>query len=366
MISLSTLAKRIEDSLNEQGRTTGFKFKIATETGEFKTSVREKNDVYTYVNGLITAGPSNVTDLTSTGGAGLLYATQTCYLRLVVGLEDTEEDYTFGETISGYQSRLDSLRNTLNSVFEHNDYDVIEDGDTNYAVTTIYSFEQTGTREQLPGLGDCMSFNADIYFMFVENGINSRDINCVIDGVKIPFQSIITFRVPTMEGNVYANTKDGSTKNLVSQTTFSVTIELPAIKDETTESIINYLLKGNTDTHLLTYEENGIKKDALVMFGEVKASGETIKNIGQTITLMESSDDYDLISFSNKLYIYRAIMNITSADVLHDYLPKNQCWKFGAETELVDDNTSIYVGDYIVTPFEAQEKLISSGVLVRV
>ena len=48
MIKLSKLAKTIEDKLNEKGKNTGFKFKIATETGDFEKSIKNANNVIEY------------------------------------------------------------------------------------------------------------------------------------------------------------------------------------------------------------------------------------------------------------------------------------------------------------------------------
>lgn len=339
MIKLSILARKIEEKLDVAGRAYGCKFKIATETGDFEKSIKNINEVTEYINGIIEAGNSSVTNLISGDNSpGILYATQTCYLKFVVKLEDEEQDTQYGDDIFyGNKHKLESIRNVLNNVFEQNSLEVIDDGSKSYAVTTVFSLEQTGERAQLPIVGDCMTFTAEAYFMFVENGINTRNFTFLLDGIIIPYQTVTSYRTPTMDGNVYSNTIDGATKNLVSQTTLSISFELPALTDEITEKMIAYILESNANSHILTVKINNREKTYLVQFGEVKNIGETIKNVGQTLSLMESPDIYDLISFDSNLYIYEVIKELDDVNSL-------QYWVFDNENK-----EKIQVGAKIVS-----------------
>lgn len=333
MISLTTLAKRIEDELNEEGNQTGFQFKIATETGEFEKSVKNLNTVVEIVNGILEAGPSSVTNLISGDEGGILYATQTCYLKFIVKLEDEQNDIEWGgEVIPGYASKLEALRNTFNRVFQHNAFDkTVKDEDfannnKTYAVTTIYSFEQTGERSQLPVVGDCLTFSVDAYFMYIENGLNTRNVTFLLDGALIPYQSVTVYRTPTMDGNVYSGSKDGATKNLVSQTTLSISLELPALEDSTTANALNYLLSGEQNSHILTLTAGNKTEKYLVTYSELRLTGETIKNAGQAMTLNESPDIYELLSFGHGYYIYEVKPDVSiNPDILEEL---GQYWVF--------------------------------------
>ena len=174
-------------------------------------------------------------------------------------------------------------------------------------MSTVFSFEQSGERTQSPVLGDSYSFSVEAYFMFVENGINSRSVTFLLDGAIIPYQTVTVYRTPTMDGNVYAGTQDGATKNLVSQTTLSISFELPALDgDTTTSNALDYLLEGEQRTHILTLAVDKKIKTYLVTKGETKLIGDTIKNAGQSLTFMESPEIYDLLEFSDSVYIYEA------------------------------------------------------------
>lgn len=307
MIELQTLAKDIENKLNKPGQ---FNFNINIDTAQFKSAIRQGNQEIYYVNGLMRSLGSEVSNLISSNKdePGLLYATQSCNLQFLVKLEDIEENiYTEdGELIeTGYKTKLEDLRVLLDDLFSKNSTEVITYNNKSFTVSTIYSLVSSGTREMVDGVGDAFTYSVDIFYMYVENGINTRDFIFELDGMVIPYQSVTTYRTPTMDGNVYANTKDGSTKNIASQSTLSISFELPATTDNVTQKMIDYLLDGELNqAHFLKVRINGRDKRYLVAYGENKLIGETVKNLGQNLSLVECPTNYDLISFPENYYIY--------------------------------------------------------------
>lgn len=341
MIELTTLAKSVQNALNDK---KGFNFYISTDTADLKLPEREGNEVIEYINGIMQSVGSEITNLMAGSEKSLIYATQTCSLRLVVPLQNEEFD-TFilkdgsviyeapenaddiAKYIQGYQTKLENVRAVLTSVFQGVTVsDMTDSAGKNFSVTTAYSLEQGGQRAQLPNIGDSYSFYVSIYYSFIENGISTKNMTFKLDGAIIPYQTVTVFRTPTMDGNVYANTKDGATKNITLQTSFSASFELPSFKDDTTTSnIINFIMNGKINqAHILTFNYNGITKDYLVTYGENKVMGETIKNVGQTLTLVECPDIYELLSFSPSYSIY-AVTNVN-----YTYTPKDnaQTWRF--------------------------------------
>jgi hypothetical protein len=251
----------------------------------------------------------------------------------------------------GDKSRIMIMRHYLDSVFQGNVIENMTDDDgKDYVVSSVYEFAQSGTRAQVDIIGDSYTFQTTIYYSFVQNGINTRSAIFYLDGAIIPYQSMTMYRTPTMDGNVYANTTNGATKNLVSQSTFSVAFELPALKDDTTNKMLEYLLNGDLNqAHLLRVNINGTIKDYLVTLGELRLIGEIVKNLGQSVTFMEAPDDYDLISFGNYLNVYYAHNNVKISGLS---LPES------AQVAVFGDNgymrTSGYIllGDYIVSTVE--------------
>lgn len=361
MIELNELVKSLQNKLNA---TAGFNFYITADTADLKLPKMEDNEVIEYINGVLQGLSSEVTNLVAGNDKSLLYATQTCNLRLIVPIQNEEFD-TFilkdgsvidyptdeiinkddiAEYVQGYRTKLENVRSVLSGVFQGVSVEDMHDKDGNvYSVTTVYALEEGQERAQLPMIGDSYSFYVTIYYSFIQNGISTKWTTFKLDGAIIPYQNVTVFRAPTMDGNVYANTKDGVIRNIASQSGFSMSFELPAFKeDRTTENIIDYILNGELNqAHLLTFAINGKTKTYLVTYGENRLMGETIKNVGQSLTLVECPDVYDLISFSNNYHIYES----TSKDYAYTVPDNAQFYAFMNFTEKS-------VGDILVATME--------------
>ena len=307
MIALNKLAQNIQDKLN--AKESIFNFSVVSDTAKFKNPTRDKNTINEYVNCLLIANSSDISTLAN----NYLFSTLTCTLRIIMRLKGFDEDtITEQDVIYGDKTRVAIMRQYLDGVFQGNEvYPETDDEGKDYIVSVVYEFAQSGQRAQIEKIGDSYTFTATIFYSFVQNGMNTKDVVFMLDGAIIPFQSMTMYRTPTMDGNVYANTKDGSTKNLTSQTTWSVAFELPALnKDKTTQYMMKYLLKGDMNqAHLLKMQIGPETIEKLVVYSEHKIMGEIVKNVGQSITLMEAPEDYDLISFGKHLYVYTSTGN---------------------------------------------------------
>ncbi len=350
MINLIDLAKGLQNELNEKAKGM-YEFYVVTDTAKFKRPTRNKNDIKEYVNCLLTMNGSDVTTLQT----GTLISTATCTLRLIMRLTGYEDDIFStpdengkSELITyGDKTRVELMRQYLDAIFQKNTYkqmDDSEDASIKYVVSAVYDFAQSGIRGQVEKIGDSYSFSTTIYYSFVQDGINTRASTFNLDGVLIPFQSVTVFRTPTMDGNVYANTKDGATKNLSSQSVFSISFELPALNDNTTANMLDYLFDGELNkAHFLKLDINGKTKNYLVTYGENKLIGETIMNIGQTLSLVECPEDYDLIYFADNYFIYEASAN------LNINLGELTVCQFGSSNGFISGVSQVGYGDKIVS-----------------
>ncbi len=367
MIELKTLVGQLQDKLNRN--LQGLNFAIALDTAKFKRSLRKQNTIQERINGLIKVNSSDTTNLSD----GKLFATISCRLSVIFKLEGKEEDEIVynekGEEIGiipGYKTKVDAVRLALSTAFQKNEQEkmtetVIENGDRvqkEYLVIKLYQFPESGERIQTMELGDSYSFNVYISYMFVESGISSYDVVYTLDGNVIPFQQSTSYRTPTMDGNVYADTKDGATKNLVSQSTFSVSFELPALKNNVTKNMFRYLFGGKINqAHILNIKypsfdgEIDEEYNYLVVYGENRIMGDTILNIGQSLTLMEAPDDYELLNFPEKYYIYQYLGNGLSELTFNDnaYFYDFETKTFGTAFKGVSKEFVVGYGDHIVS-----------------
>ena len=310
MITLLSLARHIEHELNESG--LGYAFKIFSDTGEFQKATRNKNTVTECINGELRSLSSDITTLDD----GSILATQNCKLDLIFRLEDQEENEVEefieinekngkisvkkGETIIGSASQVNDIRTVLNNYFQTSSVfqGPIEDGaGKSFIVTRIFQLAESGQRNQIEILGNSFVFSVYVYYMFVENGINTKNQVFELDGLDIPLQSITIYRTPVMDGNVYANTKDGSVRNISSMSQFSVSIELPALTKDFTFIVLESLFNGELNVpHILQTRVNNKGDYYLVSLGENRLIGETIKNMGQSISFVLCPDEYDLLN----------------------------------------------------------------------
>lgn len=307
MISLENLTTALQDKLNES-TLAGVKFNIVTDTGEFKESERKGNAITQYINGVMRCTSSEVTTLSN----GVLFATMSCNLSIIVDLADEEKDevITFSngktQTVIGYENQIKSVRESLVSIFQSNTVSDITDTDGNsYTVSAIYQLPTSGLRGMEQKVGDSFTFNVYILYLIVEDGINTRNSVFTFDGLTLPYQSMTINRAQMQDGYVFANSQDGTTKNLTAMSMLTLTFELPALKDNITSEIMNFVRFGNlNEAHILTYYVNGEEKFYLVSLSEANEIGETMKNVGQKISFTEIPKDYELVNIGSRYAVY--------------------------------------------------------------
>ena len=315
MIGLKTFAKNLQTKLNTN--LQGLTFSIKADSKEFDKALRVGNTVKERINGLLTLQSSDMSNLTD----GQLFATLSCRLQVIFrlkgGVPDEDQEIINPDTqqivkiIEGNYSYMERVRDALSSAFQTNTQETMTDSTgKSYLVCTLYQFVETGNRDQQSPIGDCMSFTAYIAYMIVENGINTHDITYTLDGKIIPFQTNTAYRSPTMDANVYAG-GNGAAKNLASQSIFTISFQLPALQNAVTRKMFAWLFGGELNVaHILNIRypnfsgANFEESNYLVTYGENNASGETIKNVGQTMTLVEIIDDYEIVGIPDTYFIY--------------------------------------------------------------
>lgn len=370
MIGLKTFAENLQTKLNQN--LQGLTFAISPDLKTFEKSLRIRNSVKEKINGLLTLQSSDLSNLTD----GQLFATISCRLQVIFGLKGGEDaDYdkeiidpetgNVVDIIEGNISKVERVRDAISAAFQKNTQEtmselVAENGleiQKNYLVCTLYQFIETGNRDQVQYLGDSMTFTAYISYMIVENGINTHDIVYTLDGNIIPFQTNTAYRSPTMNANVYANSFNGAVKNIASQGVFTISFQLPALQNKTTREMFKWLFGGELNTvHLLNIRypdtrEVTVENNYLVTFGENNASGETIKNIGQQMTLVECVDDYEIVNIPTTFYIYErtgaavSALNFAQKAYFYDFVKKT----FGNTQTAGTVNFEVAQGDVIIS-----------------
>lgn len=307
MIELNTLKNNLQEQLQAIASQLQYKynFNIVTDTGERKKPIREGNEVTYFTNGVLSLVSSDISNLTD----GTLFATQTCSLSIEVSLPDTIEDvYYNGEFVaSGRETVIRQIRQILETLAQNNTYSEMQsEAGENYIVSTVYRFAQSGIREILQGEGDSFTYTMYIYYSFVENGVNTRNVTFTLDGIVFPYQANTQNRSLTYDNNVYANTTDGAVCNMPVQSNWSATFELPAVKGGVFETMLDFILNAPLNRiHALELTINGVRRLFFVTIGEGTMNGETIKNVGLKVTFFNAVPNYFLVSLPSSIKVYK-------------------------------------------------------------
>lgn len=269
MIKLETLAKRLEDRLNEN--KFGVNFKIHSDAGTYK-GVKDHRKI---TNGLLTEVSSSIVPLVN-----LIVGTQVGRLEITVALPYADRET---EVIATHRAILDGL-------FQTATIELLEDesGDK-YTVAAEYSLANTGTVQVQSAVGTFVTFVVNIKYGFIQNGLNSSKFSLTLDDTPIAFTDLRINRNTTVDSASFSNSPS-STKNAAITTSLNFNIELPATSDDNAANaaIWGYILGGAEKKHTLTLTKGNDTYTYSVIFGETNTSVEGVKNASLSLTLIES------------------------------------------------------------------------------
>lgn len=278
MIQLQKLASALNNGLNANGK--GLLFYIQPDTGDFKTADRTGNDVAEYINGIL-----SVVDSAVIPTQALEVAAQTVRLELVV---ETDEDEPAALQIG-------VVRDVLQDYFARATVQYLEDETGKvYSVAVSSSLLASGTAAIRQLAGDSFTLSMQIYYSFIQNGINSLDCPILLDGVVLPYSTATISRVPVVEGAPYSDT-NAVTKNRVTATALGVDMSITAVQageganaNAAMQALYSFILDGAADKHTLTLTIDRETREYPVYFGNVSLALDGVKNAGSTLSFVEA------------------------------------------------------------------------------
>lgn len=322
MISFERLCNGVIEQIEEIARDqeSGLSFSFVVDTGSYEPPERNGNEVVDYINGVFTLTSSDIASLPDKSNV----VTQTARLDLLVRLPDLTADEVYNDTIlETVKMRIDAVRKVITELVAQNRTDEY----SGYSVSTIFQNASSGERAIYPNVGDGFSFSIVIYWILIENGINTRSFTFVFDRVLIPYQAVTLNNSKTFDSNVYADTSTGRVENTPIQANWSATFELPAIKGVFWNEVLNCLTgndKLNT-VHCLAFNTATSNNSYLVNIGEVTLNGETVKNAGLKVSFFEARYNYYFVSLPAEYKRYKATSDTNSFlanSTLNFYIPQ--------------------------------------------
>lgn len=306
MVDLKTLTENLEQKLNTLGAEYELNFALVADTGKYQPPIREDNTVTEYINGVFSLVTSDISNLTD----GTVIATQQARVDIILRLPDYTADEVYNNiAFEGVETRISQVREILNNLTQTSELSEITDiNGVKYNLSTIYQSAVTGERRFVPNIGDSFTYTLFIYYIQIEQGVNSRDMLLNLDGYILPFEAGTINRSKTFDANVFSDTADGTIENIPIQANFNISFEFPLTQNNFFETLLDNLLgndKLNTAHCLRFYDKkSGREKLFVVSLAENGLNFETIKNVGAKVTFLPMRKDYLLLSFPDNYINY--------------------------------------------------------------
>lgn len=283
IVEIKELAESLQDKLNEGNLdplsdgidNTRFEFVILPEVGMYKKPSREGNTVTYYINGIMRViGSQSEGTNSQTVNSSISTAVE-----LMIPIIQRDDD-TLCETF------VSRVRNWINQKLVYNVAQI--DNVNGYFIGTEYKIAQTGTREILPLIGDCVKMTVYIDYLFVAGGVSSDDIKVTICEEPLYPTNLGISRRALTEGNI-TNDKAGVSRALVSGTAFVINASMPLRTGVIDKKLIQFTLDpakvGDLEVKVTFPEFEGV--DYTMTISSCHINGEIGLNASVTFELVE-------------------------------------------------------------------------------
>lgn len=280
MISISEITEVINTGLNAvaSNNKLGFEFAIQSEGGEYIPPKRMGNVVTPYVNGI-----TRIVDGANIPTQGVHVITETIRLDIAFPLPD-DGDGAVTQAIA-------AVRAVLTGYFTQVPIGKFTDEEGKPVAVALYADIPTTEEIALttgPGL-NC-KFGCNLYYNYIENGVNSFDFIMYFDGALIPYTDATITRVPTMESLPYSD-MGAAVLSVTDSTALNVELSAPTLKSDDNAlfaAFKTFLMTGDNSTHTLTITYEGETHAYQVNFGQSYLSLEGVKNGLSKVSLIEA------------------------------------------------------------------------------
>lgn len=276
-----------------------YRFRVFTSTGEYQAPQSYLNLRSGVINSLIEVTDSDVSLL----GGGIRAVAMNISMRFLLPVDDTTAD--------GDYSFVDDFRDSLSDVFSATNKIQLEaekDGKiTHYVGAVAVGLPVGGELLQRQGLGKSYEYTCYLQIAFLENAINSVDVQFylgngeVYDEQPIPYTTFSLSRKNLLSANLYSNSTNGLSRVFAESSTYGIDLAMPAIsaKASITGDIINKYIALDKDTsankpYKLKIVRDGTTTEEDIIIGEVVENGAGAENVSWQVSFVpyiEAEDD---------------------------------------------------------------------------
>lgn len=264
---------------------TGYNFNIFEDAMAFRHAERYKNDVTTYINGLMTVSEPATEIL----NGGLVASALTVTLEFLVPISK--------ECSTGEYPEIRELREALSkSLGKAVVCNITGEDNAVYTGGVLYSLPTTGNLNIRDALGLSMTYRVNITIAYLANAINTSNVVLTIDGGRVAFQQIKISRKPSLSADILAKSPNGEAGTYAESTSFTIEMTVPALKGIAYNASIMKWLLGQEDANtphevVLSVPEMEIGKGEIVysgkmIFGGGEVQGNGVSNLSYGISLV--------------------------------------------------------------------------------
>ena len=281
MLPIETLIKDLNVALNGILADKTRVFDISPDGGEYVGYTRKYNDITQYIEGVASITDSGITPL-----SGIEVATQTLSVTVAVkldpqkGVKDEDIFLPVRNAIAAYASQTYRNAYTENKGTEN---------EKTYSVAFTATQPYAGELAIRPEIGRSIIYTFSVFYSFVQNGVNSKEITLTFEGETVPFEELTIVRVPVQDGGAFSSS-GGAAKNITTQTALELNFSTPALTNNAISQELNaFILTGAEKAFAVTiktpYAENATAYT--MSFGQSSVTARGTENCGFSTSLVE-------------------------------------------------------------------------------
>ncbi len=275
MIDIAQLLDYINEQLNKTAPDDAV-FLIYADGGNYKPSKWERNELTTYIQGVGYISDSSIFPVN-----GLSIATQTLSVTIAVPIDPSKPP----------EESFEPVRNALNAFVSAPGVTAMTDeAERIYSVSVYGSSPTPGEMVQRPSIGLSITYSINVYFSFIQNGINSLDCVLTFEGEQVPFTEMTVAVAPVMDGGAVSGS-GGGVGNYATSYAFEIQASVPALSgSKLTAEFAKFLLLKQYGVYDVTLIYAGVKGEYKMIFATSNITARGLEGIGQSITLVEAID----------------------------------------------------------------------------
>lgn len=307
MISTEQLANKFENELNAVLDYENLSFKLWTTAGERVKSIRQGNDVYTFITGDIKVSANTITANRLVMGVNQI----TIEFDVPVDPPKTTAKQTaedLDHIKNGQYWFVQYIMNVLSNYFQKYQAFMMQDENgVEYAVGIVAGVAIPQGIDLQSWRSNSLPVNVYIEANIVQGGIISLDIDVEMDGEVLPFQSFIPDRAGVMTPDVYSGSEVSKVISVSSAFAAEVTIPSNVVYGSSSAAI-SYLLHGKQNVAHFLKIKWGKAEDAetglyLVTMTRITGAMQGVSIASFTFRIAELQDNIDLINIPNGFQI---------------------------------------------------------------